>query len=154
MGVVGEAAGISLREIAGLRVEFVSESPRAGRSVRESPRTGLSVRESPRAGRSTCWFELYEELDVTGESSCADCESSGIGDAVKEESSGGLVNRPALSVLTELCEGDRISDFEFFLASAFLFFGTSCSLNASVDCDAEGEAWWLRDRSLARDGDS
>jgi hypothetical protein len=120
-------------------------------AFKESPRAGRSLSESPRAGRSTRWVELYDDPEVIGES-CAE-ESNGTGDAVLE-SKGGLVIRPGLSGVEELYDGERTSDLEFFLASAFLFLGTSCSLNPSVDCDAAGEACWLRDRSWPTDGDS
>ncbi len=113
VGVVGDTTGTSFlgTETLDLSVELASESPRAGRSTR-------------------C-VELYEEPEVAG-------ESSGVGDEVREVSIRGLIIRPARSVAGELPEGDRASDC--FLASAFLFFGTSCNLKPSVVCDVAGEA--------------
>lgn len=48
---------------------------------------------------------------------------------------------------------DSLLSEDLRLVSAFLFLGTSCSLNASVAEDGAGEACWLRDLSLT-DGDS
>ena len=80
---------------------------------------------------------------MAGESSRAFCESTGVGEVTR---SFGLMRRPAMSGTGEPCDGDLV--LEPFLASARLFFGTSCSLKASDVCGAAGEACWLRMRSL------
>ena len=68
------------------------------------------------------------------------------------------MSRLDMSAVGELYDddGERASALEFFLASAFLFLGTSCNLNASVDCDCDvdGDACRLRERSLFSAGDS
>ena len=102
VGVVGDAEG-SCRA-PGFKPEFVSESPRAG--------------------LSTCRVELYDELEVAGESS-VDLVSTDGGDAVTLVSTGGLIMRLGSSEVGELYDGERMSAFEVFLASAFLFLGTS-----------------------------
>lgn len=99
MGVVGEASDRSERE----EIEadgFITEG----------------LRESPRAGRSTRWFELKDEPEVSGESWL----SVG-GDEVKLGSMRGRLSRADRS--PDL--GGVIDSESLRFASAFLFLGTS-----------------------------
>jgi hypothetical protein len=124
VGVVGDGA-LSFREIGaeGLRVEALSESPRAGLS----------------SGR----LEPNDDSEVCGES----CEPSG-GELVKVGSMRGRLSRAdMMSFLEEdgcccccCCGcGDGVSSESLRLASAFLFLGTSCSLKGSGP-EGAGEA--------------
>lgn len=107
--------------------------------------------ESPRAGRAACWVELIEDSGVSGES----CEGFG-GEAENNVGSrSGRLSLADMSTAGELLRGSRcccgggvlVSESLRF-DSAFLFFGTSCSLKGSVVAvDAVGEVCWLRVRA-------
>lgn len=115
--------------IVGVVGEISVRSERVGIEVEGLITVGLS--ESPRAGRSTRWPELKDEPDVSGES----CVSMG-GDEVKVGSMRGRLSRADIS--TDL--GGVLDSESLRFASAFLFLGTSCSLNGSVAEFGPGEA--------------
>lgn len=72
------------------------------------------------------------------------------GDEVKVGSIIGLLSLEDISATGEPWRGgaESLLSESFRLASALLFLGTSCSLNASAAEDGAGDACWLRDRSL------
>ena len=124
VGVVGDELGLSFREMGadGFRAEDLSESPRAG--------------------RSTTRLDPNDDSEVCGES----CEPSGGEDVNVGSISGRLSRADMVSFLEEVGNcirswgcGDGVSSESLRLASAFLFFGTSCSLKGSA-AEGAGEA--------------
>jgi hypothetical protein len=124
VGVVGDGLGLSFREMGadGFRAEDLSESPRAG--------------------RSTTRLDPNDDSEVCGES----CEPSGGEDVNVGSISGRLSRADMVSFLEEVGNcirswgcGDGVSSESLRLASAFLFFGTSCSLKGSA-AEGAGEA--------------
>ncbi len=62
----------------------------------------------------------------------------------------GLLSLDDISAPGELGRGgETLSSESLRLASAFLFFGTSCNLKASVVDEGIGEACWLREGSVS-----
>jgi len=108
------------------------------------------LKESPRAGRSMRWLELNDDPDAVS----GDSRVPIGGDDVKVGSTIGLLSLEDISAPGEPWRaGVSLLSEDLRLASAFLFLGTSCSLNASVAEGGAGEACWLRDLSFS-DGDS